>query len=1105
MALLLFTFIPQASGQHLTDYDGNEYRTVIIGYQEWMAENLRTTHFNDGTPLAYPGDDAEAWQADTSGAYAWYSNDSDWGEIYGALYNWHAVASEHGLCPAGWRVPDTDDFWDLYNYATDNLEDVALGDVGNVLKSCRQVDSPLGGDCDTDEHPRWNSHSTYYGTDDLGFSATPGGLRNEDARFFFMGRSAYLWTSSESNTEGRALATVISSNSSFTASTHAEQISGYSIRCVREVEAELPEMGAVQEPRDIRATHAASGGMVTDDGGAPVTARGVVWGRQVPTLENYEGKTMDGTGTGTFTSSIRGLQPATTYHVRAYATNVIGTSYSEPTTFTTGNSVVTAAETPGGAGTEQDPHLISTLGHLVWISENPGAWDRHFLQTADIDASPTNDWEDGKGWNRIGKGTTTGFTGVYDGGGNIIDGLFVNRTETGQGFFGYLTDGAVVKNLGITNANIHGGDWYVGALAGYSEESLIDQCFSTGTVRGTDTNVGGLLGRNHEQAIVSNSYSTADATGIRRVGGLVGKSATTSHIYHVYSTGNVTGGDSYVGGLTGRNLMSNQESVSLYWNMETSGQEYDMIASGKTTGQMRLFTTFLWWDFKGEDRNGTDDIWNIGNGRNDGLPYLSWQYPDDPGIVAEFSGGTGTENDPFLISTAVELSLINFQYMNDGEVHFALTNNIDLNVSPFNEGRGWVPIGTSQQRQVFIPFDRANYFSGYFDGRGYHVQGLFINRNKAYQGLFGYVHDADIRNLGIRDMDIKGGARYVGGLAGHTSSTRIDRCFTTGSVGGVGELFLAPSAANCGGLVGHLTDNSHVTNSYSTAEVSGFESTGGLIGTAISSSVSNSMSTGDASGRSNVGGLIGNVFEGSVISNSYSHGNVILQTGDSDSWAGGFAGYNLNSSITNSYATGSVIFLRAAQPVNKGFCGKVQTEQGYHMSGNYWDTETSGQSSTSGNAEGKTTDQMTFPYADGVFAGWDFESVWQADEDHSVNNGYPYLRDMVSTGLEEDDAAHVQLPSRVQLEQNYPNPFNPVTNITFYLPETAEVRLEVFDVTGRRVALLVDEERRPGRYQVVFDASELASGVYLGRLQVVPRSGAGRAFDVQTRAMTLIK
>jgi len=60
------------------------------------------------------------------------------------------------------------------------------------------------------------------------------------------------------------------------------------------------------------------------------------------------------------------------------------------------------------------------------------------------------------------------------------------------------------------------------------------------------------------------------------------------------------------------------------------------------------------------------------------------------------------------------------------------------------------------------------------------------------------------------------------------------------------------------------------------------------------------MSTGDVSGRSNVGGLIGNVFDGSVVSNSYSHGNVLLQMADSDSWIGGFAGYNLNSSITNS-------------------------------------------------------------------------------------------------------------------------------------------------------------------------------------------------------------
>jgi len=85
----------------------------------------------------------------------------------------------------------------------------------------------------------------------------------------------------------------------------------------------------------------------------------------------------------------------------------------------------------------------------------------------------------------------------------------------------------------------------------------------------------------------------------------------------------------------------------------------------------------------------------------------------------------------------------------------------------------------------------------------------------------------------------------------------------------------------------------------------------------------------------------------------------------------------------------------------------------------------------------------------------------------------------------------------VQLFQNYPNPFNPVTVIGYQLPVQSQVRLEVFDMLGRRIAVLVDEPQAHGTYSAEFDASNLASGVYLYRLQT------GEA--VQTRQMVLVK
>lgn len=73
-------------------------------------------------------------------------------------------------------------------------------------------------------------------------------------------------------------------------------------------------------------------------------------------------------------------------------------------------------------------------------------------------------------------------------------------------------------------------------------------------------------------------------------------------------------------------------------------------------------------------------------------------------------------------------------------------------------------------------------------------------------------------------------------------------------------------------------------------------------------------------------------------------------------------------------------------------------------------------------------------------------------------------------------------PVKVSLEQNFPNPFNPITSITYTLPESRDVRLEVYHILGHRIATLVDGEMEAGTHQVMFDASSLASGVYIYRL-----------------------
>ncbi len=211
-------------GDPVSDVDGNSYRTVIIGDQEWMAENLKTMTYSNGDAIDYPGDDDNAWRKNSSGAYSWYDNDPSNGEHYGALYNWYAVVNPKGLCPDGWRVPDHKDWLTLTEYVGDQM--------GNKLKSRRQVGSPFGGEYDTMEHPRWETFSVNYGTDDFGFGALPGGNRHASGTFVTKGANALFWSSSEiSETAGHGW--YIYHGYYGVDRGYGDKGAGFSVRCIR--------------------------------------------------------------------------------------------------------------------------------------------------------------------------------------------------------------------------------------------------------------------------------------------------------------------------------------------------------------------------------------------------------------------------------------------------------------------------------------------------------------------------------------------------------------------------------------------------------------------------------------------------------------------------------------------------------------------------------------------------------------------------------------------------------------------------------------------------------------------------------------------------------
>jgi uncharacterized protein (TIGR02145 family)/uncharacterized repeat protein (TIGR02543 family) len=222
-------------GDQITDIDGNIYNTVLIGDQCWIKENLKTTKYQSGTPIEYPGGNSDAWMNNTTGAYAWYNNDISWKDSYGAVYNWHAVNNADGLCPAGWHVPSDTELTQLVDYVVaqgyPNVWNIPNG-AGNALKSCRQVNSPQGWDCNTTEHPRWDSHITHNGFDAFGFSGLPGGIRSNTGGFLAPGSSFGLWSSTEHSATHAHIRT-LSLTTNLVSRIQSSKSNGISVRCIK--------------------------------------------------------------------------------------------------------------------------------------------------------------------------------------------------------------------------------------------------------------------------------------------------------------------------------------------------------------------------------------------------------------------------------------------------------------------------------------------------------------------------------------------------------------------------------------------------------------------------------------------------------------------------------------------------------------------------------------------------------------------------------------------------------------------------------------------------------------------------------------------------------
>lgn len=294
-------------------------------------------------------------------------------------------------------------------------------------------------------------------------------------------------------------------------------------------------------------------GAIVATGGSQVISYGHCWNTTgSPTISDNKTNLGITSDAGSFRSNVTNLAMNTTYYVRAYATNSLGTSYSEQITVTTQDIAVNkwdgtmASSFASGSGTSVDPYIIETGGQLLLMRSYSSQCFR-LANNIDLD---NNNW------------LPFEFNGTLDGGNYVISNLFINRNTDEQGLFSVL-QGGVVKNLFVSGVKIKAGSHdSIGVIAGDFQKGEIKNCrvslTNTSSILGNQ-NVGGIVGSMGngyaDETIISNCTVVADGmviAGTQNVGGVVGYMRESYHheIVRCRVSGKLRGGVN-VGGIIG--------------------------------------------------------------------------------------------------------------------------------------------------------------------------------------------------------------------------------------------------------------------------------------------------------------------------------------------------------------------------------------------------------------------------------------------------------------------------------------------------------------------------------------------------------------------------
>ncbi|HPQ35745.1 MAG TPA: FISUMP domain-containing protein, partial [Tenuifilaceae bacterium] len=735
----------------VADIDGNLYPIVQIGSQEWMGKNLRTAKYSNGETISRVVDNA-TWTGLTTEAYCWYNNDSTtYSDIYGAIYNWHAANDPRGICPIGWHVPTDAEWTILTNFV--GGENIA----GNVLKATSG----------------WFDNGN--GIDQYGFSALPGGYReSSDGVAYGVGSSGWWWTSTESNATFAWRRAIDFGNISVDRF-DVDMKNGFSVRCIKDKEEFAGGTGIPGDPYLVStADHLYN---VRNYPSASFLQVGDIYLNEWPWNQGEGWQPIgdnatpfagiyDGNGHGIFNLFIdrydydyQGLfgfaQNATIKNVNLYDIWI---------------RIQNSGNSHGSlVGYNEASYILNchAVGYIQGVNHVGGLVGRSTVGGARIEGSSAHLSSNGTG-EYIG-----GLVGFNDNNA-VIDSCFsagdVSATYYGGGLVGWNGGAAYIYNS-YSVSNTYGYQ-VSGGFVGHND-GTIEHSYSAGKISGS-TGLGGFTGEDTFMGTISNCFWNTETSQIETSASGTGKVSAEMKTQSTF-TGwgfpnpwEILEGETYPylawqGGPQDFNYPPVLYTVT--FNVDMTGATFDPVNDiVYITGSMfgdpwpepgtdpvnqemtRVDATMIWtktlqiyngyYGYKYFLNSGWDNSeWGGEPNRNieiqsDTTFNNSWAslFPD------EFAGGSGNASSPLLVETVEQLNNVR----NHPDLYFLQIANIDLGVSPWNESEGWLPIG-----------EESNVFSGGYDGNGFVISNLFINRLADYQGLFGYISNANLNSIAV--------------------------------------------------------------------------------------------------------------------------------------------------------------------------------------------------------------------------------------------------------------------------------------------------------------------------------------------------------------------